>query len=86
MKELTVDTSVSAVRASPLLLGLVHLNVRDDKRIHIQTLDLKDSIADVRNMFNKEIHATAFQKYHSRLDSFSRKGEILRSGRVWANI
>jgi hypothetical protein len=39
-EELTVDTSMSTVGPTPLLLGLVHLDVRYVESINIQTFNL----------------------------------------------
>ena len=35
-----VDSTVGSVRSSPSLLGLVHLDVRNEQRVHVKSLDL----------------------------------------------
>lgn len=40
--KLTVNPSMSTVRPAPLLLCLVHLDMRNKQSIHIQTFHLKD--------------------------------------------
>lgn len=40
-RALTIDSSMSTVRTTPLLLRLVHLDVRYEKQIHIQAFNLR---------------------------------------------
>lgn len=61
LDKLTVDASMSTVGPAPLLLGLVHLNVRHVEGVDIKTFDLQCSITQIIsiiNITNEETHTT----------------------------